>query len=598
MVHYALPTSVRESRRKQEWCAKQTHDVTLQRCFRVAAIAVAAVMVAAPSVSFGAQGVQRRPMALMVFFDGARADCLANAECPALQSLINGTWSPEYKCAWSDSGQNLFDAPTLSYPNHTSIMCGVTAAKHHIMNNEQVRVSGGKHRWPTWLSHLVNARPGLKAHSFFSDRNDALITPDPAVPMTVAKDPDYRLHDDETAAAAVAAYSGGDAPDAAMLFFHYPDPVGHYHGYYPMSDGYLAAFTHSDANLGRVLDAIRSRPTFDSEDWMITFTSDHGGKYLGHGNDDGHCHTVTVLVVGRNVSHGRIAGCPRTYDLPVTMLAHFGVQTEGSGMDGRRIGFKPGVRDAATPPDGSDLRLVSFDDPMPHAMEAAFNGDKVSMWGYADRLFTGLAEPSASGDRPVSAGYGRVMGREVPAAFRLGLDLPMDRGSFSLAFWMLDEGGAYDDDPIVLGNKDFFHRHNAGFTEKTRFPGFGIFLRTKSDDGSRGVTLHYTCDNGVTMRTLGAFSPERGRWNFYAMSVEPQGRVVFCQGRSDGRFNWIAADSSGVVWDGGGPIMVGQDKTGQYHCGADLCFDELRAWPRPLSTTDLKGVFDRDRRRK
>jgi len=68
--------------------------------------------------------------------------------------------------------------------------------------------------------------------------------------------------------------------------------------------------------------------------------------------------------------------------------------------------------------------------------------------------------------------------------------------------------------------------------------------------------------------------------------------------RADGRFHWIAADSAGALWDGGGPIMVGQDKTGQYFCGADLCFDELRAWPRPLSTTDLKGVFDRDRRRK
>lgn len=568
-----------------------------RREFLVAAVA-AAVCAAVPSASFGERVAQRRSKALMVFFDGARADCLANAECPALRSLIDGTWSRGYKCAWSDSGQNLFDARTLSYPNHTSIMCGITAAKHHVMNNEQVRVADGKHRWPTWLSRLVAARPGLKAHSFFSDRNDALITPDPAVPMTVAKGPDYRVYDDETAAAAVAAYSGGDAPDAAMLFFHYPDSVGHYYGYYPMSDDYLAAFTRCDANLGKVLDAIRSRPTFDSEDWMITFTSDHGGKYLGHGTDDGHCHTVPVLVAGRNVSHGRIAGCPRTYDLPVTLLAHFGVKTEDSGMDGRRIGFEPPVQDVATPPDSSGLRHFSFDGPLPHAMEAAFSGAEASLWGYADRLFTGLVAPSSAGDRPVSAGYGRVMGRDAPAAFMLNLGLPMDKSSFSLSFWMLDEGGAYDDDPIVLGNKDFFCQQNAGYTDKTKFPGFAIFLRTKSDDGTRGVTLHYTCSDGVSVQTLGAFTPERGRWNFYALSVEPQGRVVFCHGRSDGRFNWIAADSSGALWDGGGPIMVGQDKTGLYCCGADLCFDELCAWPRPLSTRELKAVFDRDRRRK
>lgn len=535
-------------------------------------------------------------MALMVFFDGARADCIANAECPALRSLIDGTWSEGYRCAWSDSGQNLFDARTLSYPNHTSIMCGVTAAKHHVMNNDQVRIRGGKHRWPTWLSRLVAARPGLKAHSFFSDRNDALITPDPAVPMTVAKGPDSRVFDDKTAAAAAAAYSGGDAPDAAMLFLHYPDSVGHYHGYYPMSDEYVQAFAHCDANLGKVLAAIRARPTFGDEDWMIAFTSDHGGKYLGHGTDDGHCHTVPIVVAGRSVSHGRIAGCPRTYDLPVTLLAHFGVSAEGSGMDGRRIGFAPPVQAEANPSADSGFRLFTFDAALPHTMDAA-RAAEGSTWGYAECVLAGLTAPSSVGDMPVSAAYGRVMGRDVPAAFRLNLGLPMDKSSFSLAFWMLDEGVAYDDDPIVLGNKDLFCQQNAGFTDKTRFPGFAIFLRTKSDDGSRGVTLHYTCADGVSTRTLGAFTPERGRWNFYAMSVEPAGRVVFCQGRSDGRFNWIAADCSGALWDGGGPLLVGQDKTGIYYCGADLCFDELRAWPRPLSTSELKGVFDGDRRR-
>ena len=556
---------------------------------------LAAMALAAVAASAANADAQRRPMALMVFFDGARADCLANAECPALRSLIDGTWSEGYRCAWSDSGQNLFDARTLSYPNHTAIMCGVTAAKHHVMNNEQVRVKGGKHKWPTWLSRLVAARPGLKARSFFSDNNDAMITPDPAVPMTVAKGPDYRVFDDATASAAVAAYSGGDAPDAAMLFLHYPDVVGHYHGYYPMSDEYRAAFARCDANLGRVLAAIRARPTFDAEDWMIAFTSDHGGKYLGHGTDDGHCHTVPIVVAGRGVAHGRIAGCPRTYDLPVTLLSHFGVKTGDSGMDGRIIGFAPPAQAAAA--DDSGCRRFSFDAMPPHAMDAAHSGAEVSAWGYADCLFAGLAAPSSAGDRPVSAGYGRVNGRDVPAAFRLNYRLPMGRSSFSLAFWMLDEGGAYDDDPIVLGNKDIFCQQNAGYTDKTRFPGFAIFLRSRSDDGSRGVTLHYTCADGVSVRTLGAFTPERGRWNFYAMSVEPEGRVVFCQGRADGRFHWIAADSAGALWDGGGPIMVGQDKTGQYFCGADLCFDELRAWPRPLSTAELKGVFDGDRQK-
>ena len=114
---------------------------------------------------------ERRPKALMLFFDGCRADAMfRNADCPALRSLKDGTWAEGYRCAWSDAGQNIFDAPTLSYPNHASLLTGVTAAKHRIRNNDDsvdVRTPAR-----TWLSRLVEERKDLRVKAFYSDLND------------------------------------------------------------------------------------------------------------------------------------------------------------------------------------------------------------------------------------------------------------------------------------------------------------------------------------------------------------------------------------------------------------------------------------------
>lgn len=533
----------------------------------------------------------RRPMALMAFFDGARADLAFAERCPNLRSLVAGTWAEGYRCAWSDAGQNIFDARTLSYPNHSSILCGVTAAKHRVMNNDQVRTKGDKHGWPTWCARLVTARPELKSRAFFADSNDARIMPDAAVPMTVAQNKDWRLRDEETTCAAEEAYRRVDAPDAGLFFLEGLDSTGHYCGYYPTSDDYLESYAASDARLGRVLAAIRSRPTFDREDWMIVFTSDHGGKLLGHGWDDGHCHTVPLLVVGRQVAHGVLPGCPRTYDLAPTLLAHFGVGAEG--MDGQVIGTVA-QRPEERPLDAGLFCYEPFETPGPRTIDVKSGERVTSRWGYADRLFTGLTAASAAGASPVSPSYGRVAGRDVSAAFRLEGSAAVFAGenpSFTLAFWMSDEGEAGDEDPIVLGNKNIFSFLNHGFQDKDTFPGFAIFLRTKGDDGSRGVTLKYTAGDGRTVRNLGSFIPERGQWNFYALSVHPDGKAMFYQGRRDGRLHWIAADCRGAKWASGGPLMIGQDLTGQYVDTCDLCFDELRLWNRALASAEIEKAF-------
>jgi hypothetical protein len=206
----------------------------------------------------------------------------------------------------------------------------------------------------------------------------------------------------------------------------------------------------------------------------------------------------------------------------------------------------------------------------------------------------GVRSPSAAGDMPVSSAYGMIDGRDLPAAVALyGSEKAIagDRPAFTIAFWMLDEGEVYAEDPIILGNKNLYCFINSGYTNMKAFPGFALFLRSKSDDGSRGVTLRYTMGDGLTCRTLGAFTPERGRWNFYAMSVRSEGRVTLYHGRSDGKLNWIAADYGDALWASGSFLMIGQETTGMYVDAARLGFDEFKLWSRALTSEEIGKVF-------
>lgn len=521
-----------------------------------------------------------RPMALMVFFDGGRADCLLNADCPNLRSLVEGTWAERYRCAWSDAGANLDGVPTLSYANHTSLITGTLPDRHRVFKNQDVRSRPPTEA--TWLTLLRKACPELKTVAVFSDSNDALIGKDPEERVFVAETKDPWECDALSADRMAAIYSGDDAPDAAMFFLHETDMTGHYKGYYPSSDEYLAAFARADARLGKVLSAIKSRPTFGEEDWLITFTTDHGGRGVFHGPDDGHCHTIPIVVAGRNVGHGVMLGMPRIYDIPVTLLAHFGVRDLPFVVVGHTVGRTVQPASPAEADEGLAYRCA-FDGDLPATVDAVAAKDRcVSRWGFTHN--TMVAVPAKEGEGAPSPLYGRIEGRDVPAAFKLERSADVfagDHPAFTVAFWVRDDGSTYEANPILFSNRNFY---------KENGPGFSVFMRGSVPEGGRGICLTWSMANGAP-KTLGAFIPERGKWSFIAVVARPDGTMMFYQGRSDGRLNWIAGDGTGAALASGLPAFLGQDGTGEYRAGPDVDVDELSVWRRALSTDEIYRLF-------
>ncbi len=97
--------------------------VVLRRACRVGRGAVAAVVALLGLLSAWADG-EKRPMALMVMFDGLRADGIESGYMPNVEKLRNGTWQKGYKAAWTVSAQITPGAVPSSAPNHASIATG------------------------------------------------------------------------------------------------------------------------------------------------------------------------------------------------------------------------------------------------------------------------------------------------------------------------------------------------------------------------------------------------------------------------------------------------------------------------------------------
>ncbi|MEX2670747.1 MAG: alkaline phosphatase family protein [Phycisphaeraceae bacterium] len=130
-------------------------------------------------------------------------------------------------------------------------------------------------------------------------------------------------------------------PTAAWVYLHQTDSAGHGFGFSIEQPEYMNAIENFDRHVGRIVDAIESRPTFDEEDWIIVITTDHGGYGTGHsGGHDVPEILHGFLLVSGDAAHNRIS--PRqTYivDVVPTVLKHLGIAIDPD-LDGNPIGIE------------------------------------------------------------------------------------------------------------------------------------------------------------------------------------------------------------------------------------------------------------------
>lgn len=272
---------------------------------------------------------------LVIGLDGVRPDILAETETPNIDALITVG-------AYSDSVTT--KAQTISGSGWSSMLTGVWPEKHGVVSNDFTTSDYAD--YPDFLTRLelvdrdfntfaVVDWPPLggpeSGGPLISDTVDLKI-------MFDGEEAGYHVADSLSVAAAVRYIENQD-PDAGFVYIGEPDVAAHEYG--ARSPEYRASIATADAQVGALLGAIRNRPTFAEEDWLVLISTDHGHKDEGgHGGTTPEETTVFYLADGPSVSPGGPDFDPNIVDVAVTALAHLGVAIDPSWrLDGKVSGL-------------------------------------------------------------------------------------------------------------------------------------------------------------------------------------------------------------------------------------------------------------------
>ena len=272
---------------------------------------------------------------LVIGIDGVRPDVMAEVETPNLDALIaDGTFSDR-----AQTGR-----PTVSGPGWSSFLTGVWPDKHGVTNND---FTGKRYDlYPDFLTRIEQVRPSLVT---FAALDWLPVGADSAGGPIIGDAPDAKYvvngytrgwpaADSAVTFMAAGQLMGGD-PDAVFVYLGNPDEASHEAG--SIGDEYRAAIALADSHVGMLLDAVRARPSYAREDWLVLVSTDHGRRADGgHGGDSAEESTIFFIASGPSAARGRITEPPGIVDVAVTALAHLGIPIDPAwGLDGKAVGL-------------------------------------------------------------------------------------------------------------------------------------------------------------------------------------------------------------------------------------------------------------------
>lgn len=524
-----------------------------------------------PDVEETAEPVQFVAKSLVIIWDGVRPDALAKATTPYMDSLINGTWHSDYQGAYSPLAQNLYDATTVSGPNHSTIMTGATGVQHGVTGNGDV--GGGDFvTYPHYLQLLENSNSDLNTACLFTWGTDALIPS--------GADFIYDGGDADNIDRAVALLDGtfesegwtaGTNLDALFLFLDDSDHAGHAHGFEMGIQEYNDQMEELDTQIGSILTALKSRPTFDEESWQIVFTSDHGGYHTNHYGNSASEHTIPFLVASRDAQQGRLPLGTSIVDVVPTVLTHHGIAVS-SALTGTARGSQ--VLSAPSNPAGL-LRYYTFDGTFDDvstaniAAQIGTNSDHDPVLHSSGGKFGGYLSIDDFGGGSDNASY---------LTLGSGEDIQFDESdSFTVTLWF-KSNGIQSGDPLILGNKNWNSGANQGW----------LLSANEGGGNSFGTNYASTSTTRVDIEDLDYSADE---WWFLATVVHPGELAVLYAGDVNG-LRWIAhrypepTDLRSNL-----PLNLGQDGTGSYSHNLAGDVDDLAIWNRALEFEEVQALY-------
>lgn len=280
----------------------------------------AAVLVAATFLAASSAAAQspRRPKLLLIGIDGIRVDILQAAATPNLDALA---------AAGALSLTARIRPKTVSGPGWSSMLTGVWMDKHGVENND---FSSSRYdQYPDFLTRIERVRPELSTFAVLdwpplgtAQDGGPLVSSKVDLVINVNGDNlGYGPADELSVELAADRLRNGD-PDATFVYLGDPDVVAHNTS--SLSDEYRAAIETADRQVGLLLDAVRARPTYDQEDWLVISSTDHGrDDEGGHGGESEKELTIYYLVSGTSAT--TLQQPVEIVDVACTAMAHLGL---------------------------------------------------------------------------------------------------------------------------------------------------------------------------------------------------------------------------------------------------------------------------------
>jgi predicted AlkP superfamily pyrophosphatase or phosphodiesterase len=270
--------------------------------------------------------------ALVIGIDGLRVDALQQVSTPAMDALIaDGTVT--YDAFAGGVLGTVTEQGTWSGPGWSSILAGVWVDKHGVELNDFVGEQFDV--YPHFFARVREREPDAYLSSFvtWGPINETILASAEADEAFWPEESDSALGDIEVTAA-VVAHLAAQTPDVVFVQLDEVDHQGHLAGHSPAVSEYADALETVDAQIGQMVNAVRARPTYDQESWLVVVTTDHGGTGiagLGHGAQSDDERTIFIIVSGGATSRGQVVSPgPGHTAVPPTVLRHLGLTVDSA----------------------------------------------------------------------------------------------------------------------------------------------------------------------------------------------------------------------------------------------------------------------------
>ena len=224
---------------------------------------------------------------VIIGYDGCRADILAEKqEKGAVSYLLENGASNNLTYCGGVNYPEVNTQDTSTAPGWCSIVTGEWADVHGITGNGIVKAVEPK----TLMTSLVedgtidDASFITKWKGHFS-RDGATYLDEKAYCEENNLNVEFELRKNkkDIHTGAMEEITSEDCSDFVFIIYEDTDSAGHDFGFSYNNPVYKKAFKTEDAYGYEVIKAIEARETYETEDWLIIVTSDHGGVETGHG---------------------------------------------------------------------------------------------------------------------------------------------------------------------------------------------------------------------------------------------------------------------------------------------------------------------------